>query len=251
MAESAAPPRDALFRSLHPGFVVREQAGDDGGMPTLTGHFAVFNRWTEIDSLFEGHFLERVAPGAFTKTFKENRSGIRVLFQHGRDPQIGDKPLGVPDDLAEDDTGGRYSVPLFDTAYNRELLPGLRAGAYGASFRFRVTREAFVRTPEPSDYNPQGLPERTIQEASVSEFGPVTFPAYAEATAGVRSLSDDFLIDALTRSPERLRELMRHLPAIAPLDDAGSTTSSGRRDEPGTQLRPLAPIRRNANRKAS
>jgi phage head maturation protease len=152
------------------------------------------------------------------------------------------------EDLSEDETGARYTVPLFDTSYNRDLVPGLRAGAYGASFRFRVTREAFNRTPEPSAYNPDGLPERTIQEASVSEFGPVTFPAYAGATAGVRSLTDDFLIQAFTQSPDRLRELMQHLhtPATAPLDDAGSTTSSGRREP---QIRPLV-VTRNPTRRS-
>jgi HK97 family phage prohead protease len=240
---SAPPPRDSLFRAVFPGVAVEDRAGDGDGMPVLRGHFAVFNQWTEINSVFEGHFLERVSPGAFAKTFKENRDNMRVLFQHGRDPQIGDKPLGMIDDVSEDDTGARYSVPLFDTSYNRDLVPGLRAGAYGASFRFRVTREAFNRTPEASEFNPDSLPERTIQEASVSEFGPVTFPAYAGATAGVRSLTDEFLIQAFTREPQRLRELMQHMqgPAQAPLDDAGSTTSSGRRDS--DTVRPLVVIR--------
>src|SRR5262249_15218644 len=137
---------------------------------------------------------------------------------------------------------------LLDAPYVKDIAPGLRAKLYGASFRFRVLRDQFVHNPKPSAHNPDGIPERTIQEASVSEFGPVTFPAYAGATAGVRSLTDDCLIDALTRSPERLRELMRHLPATAPLDDAGSTTSSGRRSEP--QAGPLA-IVRNPNRKAA
>lgn len=242
---SVTPPRDALFRALYPGVLLREVDSGDS-MPTLSGHFAVFNRWTEIDSLFEGHFLERVAPGSFSRTFQDNRGSMRVLFQHGRDPQIGDKPLGPIETLAEDDTGARYEVPLLDTSYNRDLVPGLKAGLYGASFRFRVVRESFVRQPEPSDYNPQGLPERTIQEASVSEFGPVTFPAYAGATAGVRSLTDDFLIQALTRSPERLRELMQHLPATAPPDDAGSTTSSGRREPEA--LRPLVVTRKSTMR---
>ena len=38
-----------------------------------------------------------------------------------------------------------------------------------------------------SAYNPQGLPERTVREVHMQEFGPVTFPAYAGATAGMRS----------------------------------------------------------------
>ena len=33
------------------------------------------------------------------------------------------------------------------------------------------------------------LPVRTLQEVRLHEFGPVTFPAYAAATAGIRSVT--------------------------------------------------------------
>lgn len=188
---NGAPPRDDLFRGVFPGdFELRDTTSDEPA--TLRGHFAVFNEWTEINSVFEGRFLERIAPGAFKKTMDENGQNMRVLFQHGRDPQIGDKVLGTPSVLEEDTVGARYEVPLFDTSYNRDLIPGLKAGAYGASFRFRVIREEFNSQPDKSDHNPEGIPERTVSEAQVLEFGPVTFPAYSGATASVRSLTDDF-----------------------------------------------------------
>ena len=57
-----------IIRALKPGIEVRDSV--DGGMPTLHGHFAVFNEWTEINSLMEGNFLERIAPGAFKKTMQ-------------------------------------------------------------------------------------------------------------------------------------------------------------------------------------
>jgi len=41
-----------------------------------------------------------------------------------------------------------------------------------------------------STWNPDALPERTIRSAQVFEFGPVTFPAYVGATAGIRSPTD-------------------------------------------------------------
>lgn len=47
-----------------------------------------------------------------------------------------------------------------------------------------------------SDYNEAGLPERTITEARVLEFGPVSFPGYEGAVAGVRSLTDRFVLRA-------------------------------------------------------
>jgi hypothetical protein len=207
-----APPRDPLYRFGEK--IELEWPRSEDGMPTLNGHFAVFNRWTEINSIFEGHFMERISPGAFSKTFQENRDHIRVLFQHGRDNAIGDKPLGPIDTLEEDDVGARYEVPMLDTAYNRELIPGLKANLYGASFRMRVTREDMVlpdhpNHPGPSDYNPDGLPERDIKEIACSEFGPVTFPAYKTATAGVRSITDEMLALLFTREPERFLELIR------------------------------------------
>lgn len=187
-------PLNDLVRALRSEPEIRAADGDAG--PVMVGHFARFNEWTKIDSAYEGRFLERIAPGAFAKTLKENRSAVKVLFNHGNDPTLGDTVLGIPDVLAEDEIGARYEVPLFD-GVPPLLLSGLRSGAYGASFRFRVIpgKDEWVDTPERSATNPDGLPERTVREVQLFEFGPVTFPAYANATAGVRSLSmtDEFL----------------------------------------------------------
>ena len=93
--------------------------------------------------------------------------------------------------MREDKVGAYYEVPLLD-GVPPLVVSGPRAGAYGSSFRFRVTREDSSASASASDYNPDGLPERTIREVELYEFGPVTFPAYAGATAGVRSITDDF-----------------------------------------------------------
>jgi HK97 family phage prohead protease len=260
------PPRENLFRGPRP-FEYRLEPcanraapatdGELAGDGHMVGHFAVFNQWTEINSMWEGNFLERFVPGAFKKTIKDN-PGMRVLFQHGRDAQIGDKPLGPIEALAEDDYGTAYDVRLLDTSYNRDLIPGLEADLYGASFRFNVMREDWVNEPKASEYNPGGLPERTVREAAVAEFGPVTFPAYGGATAGLRSLTDEILVRMYARDPERVRQMLGLVPSpqtpdtdsgggepdpVAPPDDAGQPpTSQGRRDEP-KPLRPLEIIR--------
>jgi hypothetical protein len=81
----------------------------------------------------------------------------------------------------------------------RELLPALEAGLYGASFRFLPLRQEVTESPKASSHNPQALPEVTVTEASVSEFGPVTFRAYATATAGLRccALTDELAFATL------------------------------------------------------
>lgn len=176
-------------------------------MPTMEVRFCAFDNWYEIDSFWEGKFLERVARGAFAKTISEQGSRVRCLFDHGFDPQIGNKVLGAPENLREDEDAAAADVPLFDTSYNRDLLPGLKAGQYGSSFRFVVVKDEWNDEPEPSDYNPRGIPERTIREVRLMEFGPVTFPANPEATAGVRSTTDAYYESLRSREPARVEEL--------------------------------------------
>jgi hypothetical protein len=195
MAENVMPPRDNLYRADFAADLELREDTDGGGPPRLVGHFARFNEWTEINSVFEGRFMERIAPGAMAKTIREGRSKMRVLFQHGRD-FLGEQILGRIDVLREDDIGAYYEVPLYD-GIPPLLLNGLRDGQYGASYRFRAMQEEFVRKPKPAEHNPDGLPERTITEASVREFGPVTFPAYDGATAAVRSVTDEFMLPGL------------------------------------------------------
>src|SRR6266540_707466 len=93
--------RDNLVRAIDRSSYELRDDGD--GSPLLVGQFIPFNEWTEIDSLYEGHFMERFAPGAITRSLAERTP--KVLFQHGRDPEIGDKPLGKPDVVGEDARG--------------------------------------------------------------------------------------------------------------------------------------------------
>jgi HK97 family phage prohead protease len=169
-----------------PGMAARLRERADSP-PVMHGHFAVFDSWTEINDIFEGQFLERIAPGAFRKTFRERGDRIRVLFQHGQDDQVGSKPLGPIQELREDNLGAYYEVKLLDTSYARDLLPGLEAGLYGASFAFTTIKEEVLMRPKKTAANPAALTEVTLTELKVHEFGPVTFPAYATATADVRS----------------------------------------------------------------
>lgn len=182
-----------VVRDLAPAMELRsEKKPTTDSLGTLTGYFSKFSNWYRVASMFEGDFLERTAPGFTVQTITEDRGGMRVLFNHGFDGQIGDKVLGTIEDLREDGEGPYYEVGLFDTLYNRDLAPGLKAGVYGASFRMKVEEDSWVDEPPASEHNPKGLPERTITRAKVMEFGPVTFPANPQATATVRSSTDEF-----------------------------------------------------------
>lgn len=195
---------DMLFRGRfdEPAIGLRADADGDPDGTTLFGHFAVYDQWYEINSWIEGNFVERFAEGSFRKTMKENRSGLVVAFDHGYDPTIADKPLGPIEDLRETSDGPYYEVPLYDTDYNRDFvlpvlqgrtLDGRRFGSgLGASHRFRVVKDEWVMEPKRSEHNPDGLPERTIREARLFEFGPVVYPANPGASAGVRCMTDHY-----------------------------------------------------------
>ena len=237
---SAIPPRDNLVRASAGGIALEETSG----APVLVGHAAVFNQWTKIDSAIEGTFLERILPGAFRRTITNNQPNMRILFNHGQDPTMGDQVLAPIETLAEDKTGLAYSGHLFE-GVPPLIVSGLRAGVYGSSFRFSVMKQDFNRKAAASDYNPDALPERTIQEARVMEFGPVTFPAYAGASAGLRSLTDRFVLNRLAANPQHLDELVTDsfppdiadpAPATPPLDPAPAT--------PEQRVAPIPPTTR-------
>jgi hypothetical protein len=228
--------RDNLFRSS--AFELRDSSGD-AGMPVMSVNFARFGELTEIDSILEGHFMERFAPGAFKKTFVERGAQIRAIFQHGKDPVVGLKPLGTVLDLREEQDGAYGDVQLLDTEYVREILPGLRAGLYGASFNFKPIREDVTQRPGKSRDNPDGLPEITVTEARMREFGPVTFGQYENATATVRSLTDEILAG---HDPSRLRELADRLEAAA--QRADDTTSSEEERAPADEVTPALSLAR-------
>lgn len=230
-------PVDDLFRGLVAGVDLRsdDDATTDSGS-LMFGHFSRFDSWYEIDSWHEGRFMERTATGAFRKTIKENRESLVVQFDHGYDLHIGDNPLGPIEVLREDDQGPYYEVPLLDTDYNRDrmlplltgrLMDGRTTGTslLGSSFRFRVTKEEWVEPKAATASNPDKLPERTIREVRLYEFGPVVFPASPAATAAARGLTDHYHARRLHRegrAERAARELLSISAPAAALGTAGA-----------------------------
>lgn len=174
----------------------RVETGEDLKIMTVTfARYGVFNR---VWSKWQGEFLERIMPGSFAKTF-EKGSQIRCLFQHGLDPNVGQKPLGAILSLGDEPEGPTGKVALFDTDYVNELLPGLEAEppVFGTSYNFKAVSDTWERNPPKSAHNPEGIPERTLTEVEMLEFGPVTFPADPGTDGLIRvgSLTDYFNSD--------------------------------------------------------
>jgi HK97 family phage prohead protease len=206
----------------------REAANDAGGLGVMVVRFSPFNTWYRIASFWEGDFMERTVPGAFKRTIDAHNSATKVdshnvktLFNHGQDFYVGDKLLGDILSLSEEKDSPVSEVNLWDTSYNRDLLPGLRSGSYGSSFMFRVVKDEWNNEPEKSDSNPDGIPERTIKEARLFEAGPVTWPASPTASAGMRCVSatDTFYEHLGRRDPARVEQMRSALIALRSADE--------------------------------
>lgn len=181
LIDEPVAPRENLVR-MNNSWPCELRVSPDGDGRTLVGYAAMFNKPATINS-WEGNFREVIAPGAFARTLKNNGQQIKVLFNHGMDPSIGDKPLGRAAEMLEDDRGLYIEVPLSRTSYNDDLIALLSDGAIdGMSFRFSVPKGG-----DTWDYPEKGLPTRTLTEVKLFELGPVTFPAYQATSAGVRS----------------------------------------------------------------
>ena len=211
-------PRDDLYRAMTCGVT-----SSDG--KTLTIRLAPHDTWAEIHSQVEGHFLERFARSAYRKTMAEQTP--KILFNHGKDPEIGEKIIATTDETGEDATSPYARGQILD-GLPELVADGLRKGVYGASHRFSVVRETWSEKPAGGPHNPDRLPERTITEARLHELGPVTWPAYASASASLRSMTDE----------------MRGIPTpepVAPSDSAAAEEphpEPERRDEPVTIAAP-------------
>jgi HK97 family phage major capsid protein len=208
-------PRDDLYRAMAGGLT-----SEDGR--TLTVRLAPHDQWAEIQSVTEGHFMERFSRTAYRKTLADHLP--KILFNHGKDPQIGEKPIATTDEAGVDEISPFARGQILD-GVPELVVDGLRKGVYGASHRFSVVRESWVDKPTGGAHNPGKLPERTITEARLFELGPVVWPAYPQASASLRSMTDEMRPTTT--------------PPVAPSDDAGQPpTSPERRDEPVTIAAP-------------
>ena len=227
-------PGGDLYRSTPP---MEVRAADDGRL-TLFGHFSVFDTPTVIDSVYEGRFIERIGKGAFAKSIQERADKVRIMWNHGRSEILPDVPIAKPLAIREDEHGGYYEAALF-RGLPEWLYEGLAEGQYGASFRFQPVRDEWDDNPVRSESNPDGLPERIVREAKLFELGPVSWPAYAEATSGVRSLSDRFRIPNLNQSTLSTTDAADKAPRAA---SAAPTTTDA--DNSASHFGGLTPAQR-------
>lgn len=178
------PPNAPLFeRRAFP--TALEIRADDAGEPAqFSGHAALFGVMSE--ELWG--FREVIAPGAFKRTLK-NKADVRFLINH--DPSLvlartKSKTLT----LSEDERGLLSEAELPDTSYANDLVISMKRGDIDQmSFGFQVVKDEWSTLPDGSQL-------RTVREAKLFDVSVVTFPAYKETDAQLRSSQQ---IDTLSR----------------------------------------------------
>jgi hypothetical protein len=184
---------------------VELRVDDVTGAPTVEGYAAVFNSLSEV--LFEldsGRFREKVAPGAFAKTIREQN--VPLLVEHADLPLATTKAGTLR--LWEDEHGLRFSSVLEPSDPDvQRLVPKMRRGDMArCSFGFFPVKESWDERAKPR--------QRTLHEVKLFDVSIVARPAYAATEAKVRKqLADDGL------DVEHIAELFVRLRQGLELDD--------------------------------
>ncbi|MCK8826399.1 HK97 family phage prohead protease [Natroniella acetigena] len=152
---------------------VREQDGE--GMPVIEMYPAVFNSWSEELA----GFRERILPGAFEEAIREN--DVIACFNHDKDQLLGRLKSGTLT-LEEDERGLRAEIQPPDTDFGRYIVELIDRGDIdGGSFRFNALEENW------NFKDGEELDERELVKLELFDVGPVTYPAYPDTQASVRS----------------------------------------------------------------
>lgn len=158
-----------------------------GAMPIATGVGLPWNTWTTIRE--QGQvFREVFRAGAFgddLKSGNRNMPTIPAFLNHGQDPTAGYKVLGKLQ-LWEAQDGLRYELAFLDSPFVHDILGGVEAGLYGMSVRFGTLAATVTRNPPRSRINPDGIQEREITRARLSELSVTPIPAYSGTSATLK-----------------------------------------------------------------
>lgn len=173
---------------------------DDDGF-NISGYAAVFHSPATIREAGTT-FLETISPGAFRKTLQERGTRVAMQWNHGKDPKVGQLPIGAWTDLQEDQYGLRVQGRLLRTPEGDAVRQAIEAGAVSKmSFSFEVVQEnwrdratgktlsgdAIWRALGNSSSAREPSVKREIKAVKLMEAGPVLFPAYGATSVGVRS----------------------------------------------------------------
>lgn len=139
-----------------------------------------------------GGWVEILAPDCFAANLATNPD-VRALFNHEPSQILGRTAAGTLT-LTSDKVGLAYEVQPPDTACARDLIVSMTRGDVNqSSFGFICTDASWAYDAL------TGMDIRTVKSADLFDVSPVTFPAYSDATSGVRSLPVDMPIEVRSK----------------------------------------------------
>ena len=162
------------------------------GKPTIYGYAAKYN----VRSSDLGGWTEVIAPSAFTNNLKTNPD-VRALFNHDQNLVLGRTASGTMR-LKSDGIGLAYEVDPPDTQAARDLVTLMQRGDVNqSSFGFVCNDATWSVDPVTN------MDVRTVTDAELFDCSPVTYPAYPQATSGVRSFPADMPMGVRSRLAKR------------------------------------------------
>jgi len=165
---------------------------------TISGYAAVFNSDSEPLP-----FIERIAPGAFTRSLKA-RNEIKLLWNHDSGEPMA-SVRGGSLKLWEDAKGLAYEATLANTTRGRDVAELIRSKVIDAmSFGFNVIKDT---------WDERG--NRTLEAVRIHEISVVSYPAYTATSGTVSVRSADGGIDA-----EALADALLKLESGEELEEA-------------------------------
>jgi uncharacterized protein len=163
------------------------------GKKKIVGYAAVFYDPTDDGTEFVlwddswGRAVERIMPGAFDMALSRP-DDCRGLFNHDPSMMLGRTKAGTMS-LAKDATGLTYAIEPGDTGCGQDVMAHIARGdVTGSSFGFNIPPQGQKWTSM-TDENGKVQEIRELLSVELLDCGPVTFPAYEAATAGIRSKS--------------------------------------------------------------
>lgn len=196
------------------------------GKPMIAGYAAVFGKRSQD----LGGFVEDIHPGAFERTLRT--ADVRALANHDSNMLLGRSKSGTLR-LGTDSGGLHYEIdPNMEDPIGCSAVARVERGDWdGSSFSFRTVGP----NGDKWDYGTDPA-QRTLLEVELYDVGPVTFPAYPDASSVVRS-AVELLAQRESRSVDEiatalrsgsLRQLLNQAvdlpaePAEEPEDDAAA-----------------------------
>ena len=188
---------------------------DENGDQTVEGLVVPYDTWSEVDSVMEGHFMERFGAGSMKKTFSEGMRRAKGYFEHGRSRMFDRTPIMDVTEAWETPQGPMFRATLL-RGLPEWMVDGLRRGLYGVSVGAEPIKVERNQRPKASAYNPKGLEERTYREMRAFDISLTPSPHYEQATAMLRSITDELAVEALVSQPEKLLHLLREVQEAEP-----------------------------------